>query len=136
MLLRPGHITPAHIAAVIDAEVESPDAAAPRAPGALESHYAPRTPMQVVPAAELAARLAALRGQKLALLARAEAPSGLKDIYWQEAPRAVAGYARELYASLRRLDDLGCDLILVEAPPAVPGWEGVNDRLRRASSNY
>ena len=135
VLLRPGQITPAQIAAVLGAEVGPPDAAAPRAPGALESHYAPRTPLHLVPAAELTARLAALRGRKLAVLARAEAPSGLKDIYWQAAPRAVAGYAHELYASLRRLDDLGCDVILVEAPPMVPGWEGVNDRLRRASSD-
>lgn len=135
VLLRPGQITPAQIAAVLGAEVESPDAAAPRVPGALEGHYAPRTPMNLVPAAELPARLTALRGQKLAVLARAEAPEGLKDVYWQEAPRAVAGYAHELYASLRRLDELGCDLILVEAPPAVPGWQGVSDRLRRASSD-
>ena len=135
VLLRPGQITPAQIAAVLGTEVDSPDSGAPRAPGALESHYAPRTPLQLVPAAELAARLTALRGRKIAVLARAEAPSGLKDVYWQAAPRAVAEYAHELYASLRRLDDLGCELILVEAPPAVPDWQGVNDRLRRASSN-
>ncbi len=134
VLLRPGQITPAEIAAVLGAEVEAPDAAAPRAPGTLDSHYAPRTPLYLVAAAELPAQLAAHRGQKVAVLARAEAPSGLKDVYWQEAPRAVTGYAHELYASLRRLDDLGCDLILVEAPPAVPGWQGVNDRLTRASS--
>ncbi len=135
VLLRPGQITPARIATVLDAEVASPDAAAPRAPGALDSHYAPRTPLYLVPAAELPARLAALRGKKLAVLARAEAPSGLQEVYWQAAPRAAAAYAHELYASLRRLDALGCDLILVEAPPAVPGWQGVNDRLMRASSN-
>ena len=134
VLLRPGQITPAQIAAVLGAEVELPDAAAPRAPGTLESHYAPRTPLHLVPAAELPARLAALRGRKVAVLARAEAPSGLQDVHWQAAPRAVAGYAHELYASLRRLDELGCELILVEAPPAVPEWQGVNDRLRRASS--
>jgi L-threonylcarbamoyladenylate synthase len=135
VLLRPGQITPAQIAAVLGAEVELPDAAAPRAPGTLESHYAPRTPLHLVLAAELPARLAALRGRKIAVLARAEAPSGLQDVHWQAAPRAVAGYAHELYASLRRLDELGCELILVEAPPAVPEWQGVNDRLRRASSN-
>ena len=134
VLLRPGQITPAQIAAVIGAEVESPDAAAPRAPGALVSHYAPLTPLHIVAPAELTARLSALRGQKVAVLARAEAPSGLKDVYWQAAPRAVAGYAHELYASLRRLDALGCAVILVEAPPAIPGWQGVNDRLSRASS--
>ena len=130
VLLRPGQITPARIAAALGAEVESPDAAAPRVPGALDSHYAPRTPLYLVPAAELPARLAALRGKKVAVLARAEAPSGLREVYWQAAPRAVAGYAHELYASLRRLDALGCAAILVEAPPAVPGWQGVNDRLR------
>ena len=82
------------------------------------------------------ARLAALRGKKLAVLARAEAPVGLKDVSWQTAPRAAAGYAHELYASLRRLDALGCAVILVEAPPAAPEWQGVNDRLRRAASSY
>ena len=136
VLLRPGQITQAQIAAVLGAEVELPDAAAPRVSGALASHYAPRTPLELVIAAELTARLSALRGRKVAVLARAEAPSGLKDVYWQAAQRAVAGYAHELYASLRRLDDLGCDLILVEAPPAAPEWQGVNDRLRRAASNY
>jgi len=136
VLLRPGQITQAQIAAVLGAEVEQPDAAAPRVSGALDSHYAPRTPLELVIAAELTARLSALRGRKVAVLARAEAPSGLKDVYWQAAQRAVAGYAHELYASLRRLDDLGCDLILVEAPPSAPEWQGVNDRLSRAASNY
>ena len=134
VLLRPGQITPAQIAAALDVEVESHDAAAPRVPGALDSHYAPHTPLYLVSAAELPARMAALRGKKLAVLARAEAPSGLKDVYWQAAPRAVEAYAHELYASLRRLDALGCAAILVEAPPAVPEWQGVNDRLTRASS--
>ncbi len=136
VLLRPGQITPAQIAAVLGAEVELPDAAAPRVPGALDSHYAPRTPLYLVPAAELLAKLAVLRGKRLAVLARAEAPPALQDISWQTAPSAVSGYAHDLYANLRRLDDLGCDVILVEAPPAAPEWQGVNDRLRRASSNY
>jgi L-threonylcarbamoyladenylate synthase len=136
VLLRPGQITPAQIAAVIGAEVELPDAAAPRVPGALASHYAPRTPLALMTAAELPARLAALRGKKVAVLSRAEFPSGMKDVSWQTAPRAVAAYAHELYASLRRLDDLGCVTILVEAPPATPEWQGVNDRLQRAASSY
>jgi len=136
VLLRPGQITPAQVAAVLGAEVELPDAAAPRVSGALASHYAPRTPLVLLTEAELPARLAALRGKRLAVLARAAAPPGLQGVSWQTAPRAVAGYAHELYASLRRLDALGCELILVEAPPAAPEWQGVNDRLRRAASNY
>ncbi len=135
VLLRPGQITPAQIAAVLGAEVDLPDAAAPRVSGTLDSHYAPRTPLHLVSAAELPVKLAALRGKRFAVLARAAAPPGLKDVHWQTVPRAVAGYAHELYASLRRLDDLGCDAILVEAPPAAAEWQGVNDRLRRAASN-
>jgi L-threonylcarbamoyladenylate synthase len=134
VLLRPGQITPAQVAAVIGAEVELPDAGAPRVPGALASHYSPSTPLALVPAAELTARLAALRGKRVAVLSRTEAPGGLKDVNWQSAPRAVAGYAHELYASLRRLDALGCALILVETPPGTPEWQGVNDRLNRAAS--
>jgi L-threonylcarbamoyladenylate synthase len=135
VLLRPGQITPAQIAAVLGLEVELPDAAAPRVSGALDSHYAPRTPLDLVTAAELPARLEALRGKRLAVLARAAAPPGLKDVSWQTAPRAAAGYAHALYTSLRRLDDLGCEVILVEAPPSAPEWQGVNDRLKRAASD-
>jgi len=111
-----------------------PDAHAPRVPGALVSHYAPSTPLVLVAAAELPARLALLRGRTVAVLARAAAPAGLKDVSWQTAARGAVGYAHELYASLRRLDALGCAAILVEAPPATPEWQGVNDRLARASS--
>ncbi len=135
VLLRPGQITRAQIAAVLGVEVELPDAAAPRVSGALDSHYAPRTPLELVAAAELPARLAALRGKKIAVLARGAEPSSLKDVSWHRAPGAAADYAHELYASLRRLDDLECELILVEAPPAAPEWQGVNDRLKRAASN-
>jgi L-threonylcarbamoyladenylate synthase len=136
VLLRPGQITPAQIAAVIALEVELPDDAAPRVPGALASHYAPRTPLELVTAAELPGRLAAMRGKRVAVLARAAVPAGMKEVSWQAAPRGAAAYAHELYASLRRLDELDSALILVEAPPDTPEWQGVNDRLKRASAGY
>ena len=135
VLLRPGIITQAQIAAVLGAEVGLADAAAPRVPGALDSHYAPRTPLYLVAAAELPLRISILGGKKLAVLARADALSGLNEVSWRVAPRDAAAYAHELYASLRRLDALGCAVILVEAPPAEAEWQGVNDRLKRASSN-
>jgi L-threonylcarbamoyladenylate synthase len=47
-------------------------------------------------------------------------------------PREPAAYAQKLYAALRELDTAGCEQILVEAPPAAPGWEAVRDRLQRA----
>lgn len=42
--------------------------------------------------------------------------------------------ARELYAELRRLDEAGLDLIVLEAPPPGPQWEGIRDRLERAAA--
>ncbi|WP_217619362.1 Sua5/YciO/YrdC/YwlC family protein, partial [Achromobacter sp. GbtcB20] len=45
VLLRPGHVSAEAIAAVIDQLPSAPDAAAPRASGTLESHYAPHTPV-------------------------------------------------------------------------------------------
>jgi len=43
--------------------------------------------------------------------------------------------ARELYAALHRLDAAGLDLIVVEAPPTGPAWEGVRDRIERAAAD-
>jgi L-threonylcarbamoyladenylate synthase len=54
--------------------------------------------------------------------------------FWLRMPRDPAGYAQKLYAALRELDGAGCELILVEAPPAGPEWAAVRDRLERACS--
>jgi L-threonylcarbamoyladenylate synthase len=134
VLLRPGAITREQIAAALCADVELPDAAAPRVSGALESHYAPGTPLFLAAAAELPARLAALRGQRLAVLAWSAANPAASGVEWRQAPRDAAGYAHELYAGLRALDALGCAAILVETPPDAAEWQGVNDRLKRAAS--
>jgi L-threonylcarbamoyladenylate synthase len=48
-------------------------------------------------------------------------------------PSDPADYARELYATLRRLDSLGFDQIFFEAPPLAEPWLAVNDRLSRAA---
>jgi L-threonylcarbamoyladenylate synthase len=48
-------------------------------------------------------------------------------------PEDAEAYARALYAELHRCDEAGVELILVEAPPDGPAWEGIRDRLRRAS---
>jgi L-threonylcarbamoyladenylate synthase len=53
---------------------------------------------------------------------------------WLRMPREAAAYAQKLYAALRELDEAGCELILVEAPPEAPEWAAVRDRLQRACS--
>ena len=51
------------------------------------------------------------------------------------SPMAVSpqAYAHDLYAALRNMDHAAADLIVVEAPPSDPAWQGINDRLRRAA---
>jgi L-threonylcarbamoyladenylate synthase len=50
------------------------------------------------------------------------------------APETPEEYARLLYGTLRRLDDAGCRLIVVEALPQLPEWTAVRDRLDRAAT--
>lgn len=132
-LLRPGHISAAQIAEVLGVAPGAPDAAAPRASGTLDAHYAPATPVALV------------SGDRLNAVARQLHETGktMALIYYRSAvtpalaalglPASAAGYAHDLYAALRAMDGVNADLIVVEAPPADAAWQGVNDRLRRAA---
>jgi L-threonylcarbamoyladenylate synthase len=137
VLLRPGAISASQIAAVIGRAPLAPDAAAPRASGTLDAHYAPNTPVALAPAEECAALCAQLSaaGRRVALIHRfpTELPD-LPDLSGQaRLPATAAGYAHDLYAALRAMDSVNADLILVATPPDEPAWLGVNDRLRRAA---
>ncbi len=132
VLLRPGHVSAEAIAAVIDQLPSAPDAAAPRASGTLESHYAPHTPVAMQDTASLAQTLARLHdaGRKVALIHYSDLPPTHAG---ERLPATPEGFAHALYAALRAMDGKGADVILVEAPPQGGAWLGVNDRLRRAA---
>jgi L-threonylcarbamoyladenylate synthase len=132
VLLRPGHISAEAIAAVIDQVPSAPDAAAPRASGTLESHYAPHTPVAMQDSTQLRQTLAELAaaGRKVALIHYSEMPPTHAAL---RLPATPDGFAHALYAALRAMDGHGADVILVEAPPQDGAWLGVNDRLRRAA---
>ncbi|KDB07870.1 Sua5/YciO/YrdC/YwlC family protein, partial [Burkholderia sp. lig30] len=75
-LLRPGHVTPQQIADVLGRAPRLPDgsdATAPRASGTMKAHYAPRTPLVLLPFDALEPLLAAAdaAGERVALVARA-----------------------------------------------------------------
>ena len=134
VLLRPGRISAQDIAGVLGIYPAMPDSEAPRASGTLSSHYAPRTPVVLVGPDMLRTTF-----RKFIRAGKLVAVLGYSPIILQDAiiqltmPNTPEGYAHELYSSLRMLDDVWADLILVESPPATPAWEGVNDRLRRAA---
>jgi L-threonylcarbamoyladenylate synthase len=135
VLLRPGRVGREDIEAFLGVSVSSATSGSPRAPGTLAAHYAPACPMLLVPAARLEA-MAREQGarQSLGVLARGPRPAGLRVGRWLRAPDDPLGYAHDLYAVLRELDRAGCDLIIVESPPAAPGWAAVHDRLKRAAA--
>ena len=136
VLLRPGWITAADVEEALGVRLAAPASGAPRAPGTLAAHYAPRTPLTLVEGdllVELATTLQR-QGRKVAALVLGERRSPHAGVAWVGAPREAAAYAHALYANLRRLDGAGCDVIIVERPPQAPEWAAINDRLARAAA--
>ncbi|MFT3802692.1 MAG: L-threonylcarbamoyladenylate synthase [Burkholderiaceae bacterium] len=152
VLLRPGAIGVQALADAlgepveISANVVDPakvDAAAPRASGTLAAHYAPRTPLSLAGRDELPGIVADARagGRRLALLVAGDASdAGVEPLSAggpvagvESAPIDADAYGRRLYAALRRLDAVGAERIIVEAPPRSPAWQAVWDRLLRAA---
>jgi Sua5/YciO/YrdC/YwlC family protein len=132
-LLRPGGVPREAIEEVLGRTLldgpASKDEEAPRAPGMLESHYAPRALV----------RLAAddVRPGEGALLFGSGRPRGI------EGARAVRNLsesgdlveaAANLFAYLRAIDDAGVEAIAVTPIPAHGLGEAINDRLRRAAA--
>jgi L-threonylcarbamoyladenylate synthase len=127
VLLRPGRISKADLEKLVP--VREKTASSPRHSGGLERHYAPRTPARLVPTHSLDKEISRLQ-DRVAVLAFSR-PDERVD-YWLRMPREPQAYAQKLYAALRELDSVGCELILVEAPPETSEWAAVRDRLLRA----
>jgi len=130
-LLRPGAITQQQLEKLLPG-LETRNVSALRHPGSLERHYAPRTPLRLVPAHDLDKQISLLRA-RVAVLAFSR-PDERVD-HWIRMPRDPEAYAQRLYAALRELDSAGGDAILVEAPPGGPEWAAVCDRLWHACSS-
>lgn len=139
VLLRPGKIHSLQIAEVIGRELEMPDATAPRASGTLASHYAPSTPVVIVPKKDLISVLEQLekKNVRVALLHYSLLSSDrIQPLVRQTGLFCSPDvYSHQLYASLRELDRYKADVILVEATPDAEAWKGINDRLHRAAYN-
>ncbi len=139
-ILRPGGLEASALAEVLGVDARSlqapPAAAAPRVPGALASHYAPRTPLRLRSAAAIDADWPAAAAQVgvLALHARPPGVPAGAQAHWVRLVAEPAACARDLYAALRALDALALQQIWVEEVPPQTAWEAVRDRLRRAAA--
>ena len=134
-VLRPGILTPTAISRVTGTEViMGAGEHDPRVPGTVKAHYAPRAPLELVPLANLAARL---RHCPQAAVVVRQSPDG--EVPGQAdrirvLPADPLPFGRMLYATLRDLDALEVPRVLVVEPPAGEAWAAVRDRLVRAAA--
>lgn len=120
-LLRPGGVSLSRIEAILNTQIESSSGLS-RAPGMLESHYAPRCLIELVES-PIAARSRAEQLRSTSLQVR------VLD-YSQD----MDAYARNLYEFLRAADRAGCDVVVAVMPAAVGLGHAIRDRLSKAAA--
>lgn len=118
-VLRPGAVTADEIAALLHTDVEA-GSGPRRAPGMLDSHYAPRCRVVLVATADEAR-----------LLSGTGTGTGTTVI---GAGTDAVEYARHLYAWLRAADVAGIHTVIAVLPPPVGLGHAIRDRLVKASA--
>ena len=93
-----------------------------RVSGSLEKHYAP--------AAQVILDAKPIAGQGLIALADSKTPEGVIRL---AEPKNVVEFARDLYAALRKADEIGLAEVVVEQPQGDGLAIAIRDRLERAS---
>ena len=132
-ILRPGLISATDIREVtsLTVSVQREATAEVRTAGQDASHYAPITPTLMIHRDD-PALWPEPAGRRVGFLGFADPPMAVSMSV--RLPDDPAAAAERLYAELHRLDGAGLDVILLEAPPAGPEWDGIRDRLARASA--
>jgi L-threonylcarbamoyladenylate synthase len=139
VLLRPGAVSLDALRTIVDIAdpgsiVVSPDERAP-SPGTSARHYAPRATMILVTPNVYRDELTHRRGLGLSVGVLSFMPEHAQGSPVEILPDEPNGYAAGLYAALHRLDDAGCNQILVATPPLTLPWLAVRDRLVRAAAS-
>lgn len=134
-ILRPGSISAGQLSQVLKRRVATVRRAGKRgtallAPGLLDKHYSPRTPLHVT---SLPAKPDTDTG---IILLRQPAGKAVKGVYGLSRRGALAEIARNLYRVLRQADDAGHRRILIERVPPTAGGlaAAINDRISRAAA--
>jgi L-threonylcarbamoyladenylate synthase len=135
VILRPGMITAAMIAKVLNCPVTAARQDTPtRAPGMHHLHYAPTTKTMLIATRDIATFAAALQAADFPIAFVTHSHPNLNPaIYHVTMPHNAAEYAHDLYRTLRHLDHQGFTRILIETVPPHPEWEAIRDRLVKAS---
>jgi L-threonylcarbamoyladenylate synthase len=135
MLLRFGQITRSELEKVLQTKVLIPDSiiqSTVRTAGMMAIHYAPTTKALRCENTVLMEWIKT-QNQKIGVLACGSKLSANENCKIITLPCDPIAYAQGLYATLRELDALKVDLILVEQPPQNEAWQAINDRLSKAT---
>jgi len=134
-VLRPGAIITEMLEAALGTTLSTSLETAPRAPGTLAAHYAPRLAVAVIDTVDAAIEMTGLR---IALLADASDwqlnPIPSHIVMLLDTGTSSAVYAERLYALLREADSSGADCIVAVVPPPGGVGDAVRDRLTRAQA--
>ena len=139
VLLRPGVLTRGQIEAACGEPLllqEEINEAAPRASGTLESHYAPNAKVRLMDTAAIQTALDLLGkdAANIAIYARSIVRIKSEKVLYRRMPDDALATAQQLFAVLRDFDAKGVKLIWIENLPEAAEWDGVRDRLARASA--
>lgn len=142
-ILRPGGISVLSIENLLQQKVSVKSQNKIRTPGSLSSHYATVTPLEICYGSEfLFSRSVDLlqQGMRIAVIARSTHLISMLNsddkFHHNLMPNNPVVFGKNLYATLRKLDDANFDHILVEAPPDDLEWLAIADRLNRASHSF
>ncbi len=140
VLLRPGVLTREQLSAACGQAVLSADELAdqaPRASGTLESHYAPNAKVRLMDAKAIQTALDLLGADAahIAVYARSIVRIKSSQVLYRRMPDDALATAAQLFAVLRDFDAQGVKLIWIEPVPDALEWDGVRDRLLRASAS-
>lgn len=137
VLLRPGTLARNALEQVLGEPLQARHAASPRVPGSMASHYAPDARVGLVQTDLIttAVEAAALEfGPRRVGVYSSSPLSPAAGVLYQPMSGNPSQVAHELFAVLRWFDVQGVRQIWVEAPPETTDWDGVRDRLQRAST--
>lgn len=121
-ILRLGAVTASMVEEVTGLRLKA-DAGEIRVSGSLKSHYSPD--------AKLVLNQTPVPGEGLIALANVETPAGVTRL---ASPKNSQEFAKQLYAALRRADELGLERVVAITPAGDELAEAVLDRLTRAST--
>jgi L-threonylcarbamoyladenylate synthase len=121
-ILRPGAITVAMINSIVRVDLDSTKEQQLQVSGNLEKHYAPNATVMLNQTPK--------SGQAFIALSSITTPDG---VYRISSPTDIDEFVRNIYAGMRRADEMGFSELIVEVPEGQGIEVALLDRLKKAA---